>query len=184
MVEDPNLNPPPGHSVKVIFSTSRLSVRHWAETDLELVKSLYSHPSVIRWVDDGQPITSDEAVAWMKKTKANYVKYGYGMFAIDEIKSFGTLGFGGIVHPNGQKTPEIKYAFKPDCWGLGLATEFVNGLMNYAIETLHLTEVIATISPQNEASRNVLLKSNFEFSHALQNEDGTVTDVYSNCSIK
>ena len=64
----------------------------------------------------------------MEVTFSNYEKRGYGMFAIEDGKTSNTVGFGGLVHPGNQNQADVKYAFLPEVWGRGIATEFVQGL--------------------------------------------------------
>lgn len=90
--------------------------------------ALYSIDKVVRWVDDGEALSASEAARWMEVTFSNYEKRGYGMFAIEDGKTAKTIGFGGLVHPGNQDDAEVKYAFLPEAWGHGFATEFVQGL--------------------------------------------------------
>ncbi len=161
-----------------VFCTKRLRVRKWSNKDFALIKAVYSDPNVIRWVDDGQPISTNDVEAWILKTHQNYETYGYGMFAIEHAESKRPVGFGGIVHPFGQEMPEIKYALLPSVWGQGLATEFVQEVLAYAASAHGITSFIATVSPENAASKKVLLKSGFSLGHTITDDRGEPTDVY------
>ena len=100
------------------------------------------------------------------------------MFAIEDGQRARTIGFGGLVHPGNQDEAEVKYAFSPEIWGQGLATNFVCGLLNWA-ETAHgLTYAIATVAPENMASQRVLIKSGFLWSEARTESDGSRTEVF------
>ncbi|WP_298260006.1 GNAT family N-acetyltransferase [uncultured Litoreibacter sp.] len=161
-----------------IFCTKRLLVRTWRGGDQPKLLELYGLAKVIKWVDDGSPLTEQEAVAWMAKTRSNYLSRGYGMFAIDDRKGGELLGFGGLVHPNDQVEAEVKYAFFPNVWGSGVATEFVSGLLSYAQEEYRLNRVIATVAEENFASKRVLLKSGFGHCETRAELDGSLTDLF------
>lgn len=163
---------------QVVFSTERLRVRHWAASDLASVIDVYGDPAVVRWVDDGQPITAAEAVAWIDKTRLNYETYGYGMFVLEDRGTRAFIGFGGLVHPGGQPEAEVKYALLPRYWGQGLATEFVKGLLDHAACAYGLTTCIATVDPSNTASQNVLRKAQFHYAGARTDDDGTAIDLF------
>ena len=109
---------------------------------------------------------------------SNYEKRGYGMFAIEERRSAKTIGFGGLVHPNGQVHAEVKYAFLPEVWGHGIATEFVQDLLKWAKSAHGLTHAIATVATENLASQRVLVKSGFRLSEARTESDGSRTEVF------
>ncbi len=161
-----------------VFVTDRLLVRRWVPSDQAKVYQLYCHPDVVRWVDDGNPITETEAQSWMHVTQANYEKRGYGMFAIDARDTGETLGFGGLVHPANQPDPEVKYALQRAVWGKGLATEFVTGLLQYARHVHGIGRVLATVAAENTASQNVLSKAGFTIEMRRTEDDGRQTDVF------
>ncbi|MEM6274982.1 MAG: GNAT family N-acetyltransferase [Myxococcota bacterium] len=161
-----------------VFSTERLDVRRWRETDEPLIFRLYSDPDVVRWVDDGEAITWAEVTRWMNVTRQNYDKRGYGMFAIDDRKMPDTIGFGGLVHPNNQPEPEIKYAFRPAVWGRGIATEFVRGLIDYGRTTHGIDRMIATVAAENAASIRVLQRSGLQRTNSRTDEAGVRVELF------
>ena len=161
-----------------VFRTERLCVRRWRSDDEPELLALYSIDKVVRWVDDGQPLSPSEAARWMDVTFSNYQKQGYGMFAVEENRGAKIVGFGGLVHPSGQIDAEVKYAFFPEVWGHGFATEFVRGLLKWAQFTHGLTRTIATVAPENLASQHVLVKSGFLQSETRMESDGSRTEVF------
>ncbi|MEM6944904.1 MAG: GNAT family N-acetyltransferase [Pseudomonadota bacterium] len=161
-----------------VFRTTRLSVRRWRPADEPDLLTLYSIDRVVQWVDDGQALSPSEAARWMEVTFSNYQKHGYGMFAIEEERGAKTIGFGGLVHPNGQLVAEIKYAFFPEVWGQGFATEFVQGLLKWAQFAHSMIHAIATVASENLASQRVLVKSGFRQCEARIESDGSRTEVF------
>ena len=144
-----------------LFETERLLCRRWTADDLPSVYAVYADPVGARWVGDGKPITYVDARRWMDVTQANYARRGYGMLALVCKGSTQLVGFGGLVHPNGQAEAEIKYAFARRHWGQGYASEAVAGLLTYGHEVHGLDRIIATVAPENAASQRVLVKSGF-----------------------
>ncbi|WP_316014303.1 GNAT family N-acetyltransferase [Roseobacter sp. HKCCA0434] len=161
-----------------LFVTDRLSIRRWRDTDTAGILALYGIRDVIRWVDDGEPLSAAEAERWMTVTQRNYETYGYGMFAIDDRAQSRNVGFGGLVHPGGQTRAEVKYALWPEFWGQGFATEFVRGLLDYTSRNHAIADIMATVAPDNIASQNVLGKSGFRNVGLRQNDDGSQTAVF------
>lgn len=160
------------------FETERLLVRRWRDADLPALLAVYGDAEAMRWVGDGRAITHEECVRWLAVTRSNYEKRGYGMFAIEERSSPGVVGFCGIVHPGGQREPEVKYALLRSRWGRGLATEVVSGLIAYGAQAHKLTFIIATTAPQNIASHRVLLKAGMQKGELRANDDGTYTQLF------
>lgn len=161
-----------------VFQTPRLIIRQWIESDLKDILQVYGDPEVIRWVGDRVPLTEDQAKNWLEITKKNYEKRGYGMFTILDRNTRNTIGFGGLVHPGNSELPELKYAFKKSSWGQGFASEFVNGILLFAKDSLKLKKIIATTYPENSASNKVLLKCGFVHERVQLNEDGTSTSFF------
>jgi RimJ/RimL family protein N-acetyltransferase len=58
---------------------------------------------------------------------------------------------------------EFGFILKEDNWGKGLATEIGNFWLKYAKEEMNLTQLVATVSPDNIASKRVLEKLNMEY---------------------
>ncbi len=129
----------------------------------------------MRWVGDGTPLTREEAERWLEVTRTNYERRGYGMFALEDTVTGEVVGFIGIVHPGGQSEPEVKYALAREHWGKGLATEAVQGIVEYGSSAHALAQMIATTAPENTASHRVLRKAGFKGSGVRSNDDGTVT---------
>jgi len=161
-----------------VFCTNRLKVLQWRPRDEAALLEVYGNPDVVRWVDDGQPLSPEEAERWTKVTRFNYSKYGYGMYVIEDRSNARILGFGGLVHPNKQVDAEVKYAFLQEFWGRGLATEFVRGLVKHESQVHSLTRIIATVATANSPSQHVLVKCGFRHSHTQTNGDSVKTEVY------
>jgi RimJ/RimL family protein N-acetyltransferase len=58
---------------------------------------------------------------------------------------------------------ELGYAFRPQYWGRGLATEATGALLRIAFETLGEPEAVAITGPQNAASRRVMEKNGLTY---------------------
>lgn len=160
------------------FTTPRLRARRWRPSDLGPLLRVYGDADAMRWVGDGSPVSRDEAERWLEVTAANYARRGYGMFALEDLATGEVVGFVGLVHPGGQVEAEVKYAFAREHWGKGLATEAVEGAVAYGASEHGLTQVIATVAPENEASQRVLTKAGFRPSAPRHSDDGSLTLVF------
>lgn len=161
-----------------MFQTERLKIRRWQDTDLTALTAVYGDADAMRWVGDGAPLTEADCVRWLDVTRANYERRGYGMFAAEELATSMVVGFCGIVHPGDQVEPEIKYAFHRSHWGRGFATEAVDGLLVYGRDAFGLTRFIASIAPENVASRRVLTKVGMRPSILQRDENGQDTQYF------
>lgn len=161
-----------------LFRSRRLLARQLVPEDLQTLFEVYSDPEAMVWVDDGQPISYEDAVRWLGVTAGNYRTRGYGMSAILLQDTDTIIGFCGLVHPGGQEEVEIKYAFKREYWGQGFATETVRAMIAYGRAHHDIHDIMATTAPQNSASHAVLLKAGFRRGALIDNEDGSRTQVF------
>lgn len=161
-----------------LFDTPRLHVRRIAAVDLDAMVAVYGDAENMRWVGDGKPLPRADCERWIEITRRNYEARGYGMFAVVLSASGETVGFCGLVHPANQETAELKYAYRPECRGLGYATEAAAALLGYGARALGIAEVIATVAPENGASHRVLDKLGMRRATPRRNDDGSITDVF------
>ena len=113
----------------VLFRTERLTVRRLAAGDVEDLLAVYGDREVVRWVDDGEPLTRADAERWVEVTDRNFARRGRGMAALVLTATGEVVGFCGIVRPGDQEEDEVKYALRRDRWGQGLATEVVEAML-------------------------------------------------------
>lgn len=164
--------------IDTVFETDRLRVRRWRESDLPDLMAVYGDADAMKWVGDGRAITESECREWLAVTRRNYETRGYGMFAVEFRGRPGVIGFCGIVHPGGQVEAELKYAYLRRCWGQGIATEVLRGLIGYAASAHGITRLIATTAPENTASHTVLTKAGMSRGELRQDEDGGLTQLF------
>jgi GMP synthase (glutamine-hydrolysing) len=165
-------------SSRHLFTTDRLLCRRWLQQDKPALLSVYGDLQTVRWVGDGSPLTDEEAEYWFAVTERNYQQRGYGMFTLESREDGKVVGFAGIVHPNNQQEPEIKYALHRDYWAQGLGSELVAGLIVYARIKHGLSVLIATVDPDNQASRRILEKSGMQHEDIIDDENGRKTLIY------
>ncbi|GGM84044.1 N-acetyltransferase [Dyadobacter beijingensis] len=85
-----------------------------------------------------------------------------GFVAVYEQASDSYVGLGKIV-PFEDEFTEIGYALLPEFWGLGYASEITRRLVAYARACGKVESLVALVSPENQASINVLTKQHFRF---------------------
>ncbi|WP_298819108.1 GNAT family N-acetyltransferase [uncultured Roseibium sp.] len=167
----------------IVFETVRIKVRKWRLSDFDTLLAVYGNPDVCRYIDDGSPLSPDEARAWLSVTENNYEKRGYGMWALTSRDTGATIGFGGLVHPGNQKTPEVKYALGVNFWRQGFATEFVSAACSHGFDCFALNSIIATVAAENGASIHVLEKCGFSATGNQLESDGSITRIFQKTAI-
>jgi diamine N-acetyltransferase len=145
----------------MLFQTDRLLVRAFGPNDLENLFQVYGDPVVMQLIRE--PLTW---VATREMLDQQIQGYGqnpaYGRFAVQEKLTGGFCGIFLIHFTELTGGIEIGYAFLPQFWSRGFATELTLGALEYAFGTLGLERVFAITDLQNLASQMVLLKAGFE----------------------
>lgn len=163
---------------RMLFETERLRARRLTSADVDALHAVYGHVGAMKYVGDGEPLDRDGCANWVTVTDANFEKRGYGMIALEGRSTGEVIGFAGIVHPDQQPEAELKYAFRQDQWGRGLATEAAIGITNFARANWNVKEIIATVHPDHAGSMKVLSKAGFLHVRDRVNDDGSVTSVW------
>jgi RimJ/RimL family protein N-acetyltransferase len=91
--------------------------------------------------------------------------FGYGYWAFVERESGRFVGNGGLAQfergiSDLEGFPEAGWAFTPDAWGKGYATEAMTAILGWADAT-NLGEIRCIIDRGNAASHNVAAKLGF-----------------------
>lgn len=162
---------------EVLFETRRLTVQRVVPADALGMFAIYGDPLVSRWAGDGQPLPRSECMRWVEVTERNVALRGYGMCAVRRHGEPALVGCCGLVHPGGQVEAEVKYAFRRNAWGQGLASEVVPALLRWGFEQFGLPEIVATVMPANTASLQVLHKAGLTRLPDRLNDDGSLTAV-------
>lgn len=146
------------------LKTARLGLRLWSAEDLPLAVALWGNPEVTRLI--GGPFSLaqirerlDREIASMQ---AHQVQY-WPMFVLTGNEH---AGCGGLrpYRPENQIF-ELGIHLRPAYWGQGLAVEAGHALIRFAFETLGANGLFAGHHPANTASRKVIEKLGFRFTH-------------------
>lgn len=153
--------------------TDRLVLRRFEPADLEDLAALHADPAVMRFIDDGKPV-SREVVAerTLPGILAAYDRLpaGLGRFAVAEQESGEFVGWVSLVPANSvglEEYPglELGYRVRSSMWGRGYAAEGARALIRQAFEyanggaDIHgYDRVAATTMTVNAASRRVMEK--------------------------
>lgn len=128
---------------------------------------------------EGEPLSRDSTRKWIEVSLANYRERGWGCFAVAKKPEDAMIGFAGFARP--PERPgiiELIYAFGPEHWGRGYATEVAEAIVKFGFEKCGMTRIEATVDFANEASKRVLAKVGMEYERKEENEDGSSTKFY------
>lgn len=153
------------------FETSRIKARKITPGDLDDLASMYQMPEVMKTM--GGVRTRQNTLDRLAGHLAHWDEHGFGLYILEDKNSGSFMGRGGLQHVtiDGRGEIEVIYAFLPEYWGKGLATELVYELIQIAFEDLDCDELIGFTLPENDASKRVLEKSGFSYQKRSMHSD-------------
>ncbi len=133
------------------LETARLILRLPRIEDFDRYAELHADEAAARHIGG----VLQRAPAWRKflQMPGAWMVQGYAMFSVVEKASGRWLGQTGAWQPEGWPGTEVGWAFHPDAWGRGYATEAAVVAIDWVFAHLGWREVIHTIAPENKPSQ-------------------------------
>jgi RimJ/RimL family protein N-acetyltransferase len=137
--------------------TSRLTLRQWRDSDLELFAQLNADPRVMEYFPS--TLDREESDAGAIRARSSIAEHGWGFWAAELIDTNQFIGFVGIK-PNADMpfSPcvEIGWRLAFDYWHKGYATEAALAALQVGFEQLHLPEIVSFTAVLNRRSQAVM----------------------------
>jgi RimJ/RimL family protein N-acetyltransferase len=134
--------------------TTRLRLRGFRASDLDAFAAMQANAEVMRYIGAGGARTREQTWRAMAEQIGQWGLRGYGMFALEDAMGR-FVGRAGILHPPEWPEPEIAYSLDRPFWGIGLATESVMKIRDWAFASFGFPRLASFISPDNIASIKV-----------------------------
>ena len=146
------------------LETERLIFRALKRTDLYDVHEYASNPKTSQYLLWEPHDTLDYTREFIEIVISKYKSGEYNDWAIvhkGDDKMIGTCGFTKIDEEN--NVVEIGYVINPAYWGMGIATEAVERIIDFAFEELQANRIEAKFIYGNDASLAVMQKVGMKF---------------------
>jgi [ribosomal protein S5]-alanine N-acetyltransferase len=158
--------PRDGHVARSVDSESRtahLLLRRMQESDRDDLRRIHADPRVMATL--GGVRSDEQTEEFLRGAIAHWEQYDFGFWTVRHAATGRFAGRGGLLHTTivGGDDVEVAYAFLPEFWGRGLATEFARESVRTAFEVLGLDDVVCFALPTNRASRRVMEKVGFRY---------------------
>jgi ribosomal-protein-alanine N-acetyltransferase len=144
-----------------MLETRRLRLRRLRPADEADLLTLDSDPAVMRYVGSPPGPRPPNETAERVAQRIREDRGPLGFWRVEARADGGFYGLAALLPmPDGDDV-EVAYRLVPGAWGRGIATEAAGALVEYALRTLALPQVVAVTYPENHASRRVLEKLGF-----------------------
>jgi RimJ/RimL family protein N-acetyltransferase len=144
--------------------TERLGFRYWTSEDLPSARELWGDLEVTRFF--GGPFFDAEIAERLQRELNRLETYGFQYWPIFRLSDNEHVGCCGLrpYRPE-QQMPELGFHLRPKHWGQGLAVEAARAVIAYAFGSIGAKSLSAGHHPQNLASKKVLEKLGFRYTH-------------------
>jgi len=144
--------------------TPRLGFREWSINDLSLALDLWGDPGVSRFL--GGPYSREAVEEKLTKEIATLNVHQIQYWPIFLLANNDHVGCAGLrPYKPQEKIHELGYHLRRQYWGMGLAEDAGRAVVNFAFENLGAKALFAGHHPENAASKRVLEKLGFRFTH-------------------
>jgi len=152
-----------------VLETNRLLLQPMSERHVEDMFKLRSNPLAMQYI--GKPLLASknearDLIDAYNRNLKDKIGITWGI-ALKDIQTsdregalIGTIGFHKMDLYNYRA--EIGYMIHPDHWFKGIMSEALNRIVGYGFTEMRFHSIEAKISPENDASRKILLKHGFE----------------------
>ncbi len=141
------------------LKSARVGFRWWRSDDLPAAMALWGNPEVTRLFNK-EPLTEEQVARRLEReiesAQRHHIQY-WPAFVLDDNIHIGCAG----LRPYATDVLELGVHLKPQFWGSGLATEVGRRLIQHAFDEGLAQALFAGHHPENNASRNALLKLGF-----------------------
>jgi len=162
------------------MNSQRIFLRPFEASDLDEMQAVMGNPDVMRFSLSG-PKTRVETEDFIKRCRAQYQEFGYGLLAVVYKEENRVIGYCGLFRQeiDGRVELEIGYRMHPNYWGRGIATEAAGMIRDWAFANLDREKLISIIEPENAASIAVAKKIGMHFEREFLFKGQRLTHIYS-----
>jgi RimJ/RimL family protein N-acetyltransferase len=144
------------------LNTERLLLRPITEADTEVLYTIFSDPTVMRYWNTAPWENLDQAKDSITRDTEARRTGEYLQLGIEQNADAQLIGTCTLFNFNHQcKRAEIGYALARSAWGNGFMQEALPALIDYAFTELDLHRIEAEIDPHNAASGKTLERLGF-----------------------
>lgn len=151
--------------MEIILTTSRLILRPFQLTDLDAYHRVLKYKEVGDWLGRYGGFDIDQTKFALEWHVQHWKDHGYGPWAVFEKKRKILIGHCGLKYKEQFGATELLYALDHRYWRQGLITEASKEVLKYGFEVLKLPKIICFTLPTNLASRGVMEKLGFQYTH-------------------
>jgi RimJ/RimL family protein N-acetyltransferase len=131
------------------------------ESDIPEYAAVVADPEVTKFIGDGLPHSHEQATAYVHDCIRSEAKEGIARYAVILRETGELIGFCGFKKVNDDIDFGWRYARR--AWGNGYATQAAHAVLDYGINTLKLSSIVAKSAVENIGSVRIIEKIGMQF---------------------
>ena len=149
-----------------LLTTERLGFRAWSEDDLDLAVGLWGDPEVMKLIDARGKLSEGQVRERLSEEITTEESHGIQYWPIFLLHNDEHVGCCGLrPYDQARGVLELGFHIRSRHWGRGYATEAARAVIVHAFERLGVSGLFAGHNPRNRASRHLLGKLGFRYTH-------------------
>ncbi len=149
--------------MKPILTTEHLSMRPFAESDLDWLVSHRSDGDVSRYLGGAELQTPSFVLKRLRFYMDCFERLGFSMCLTTWNETGRAIGVSGLQPLEKTGHIEVGYSFEKEFWGKGLATEAAAAWLEFGFSKAGLERIVAVAEPANIGSTRVMEKLGMTF---------------------
>lgn len=146
------------------LTTERLTLRMISLADAAFIQQLYNTPDFLEFIGDKEIRSQLDAQRYIEeKILAMHREHGVCLLLVEVKDSKEKIGVCGLIKRPELTAFDIGYGFTPESYGKGYGYEAGKAVVDHAIKTSHIDELVAITTSDNQASRALLTKLGFTY---------------------
>lgn len=151
-----------------ILTTKRLILRNWKESDAEPFSCITTDPDVMKYIGLGKLWDLPAAKEVVERRIRQRTERGYCLWAVELIETGELIGHCGIQPLGDTGETEIGWMLAKRYWGQGLATEAAIAALNYSMNDLKFSRIVAITHAENRASSRIMEKIGMSYEKTIE----------------
>ena len=143
--------------------TERLRLDPIAPGDAHEFLALFQNPAVRQYLLDDRLVDADWVAREIEGSQRRFSRGSVGLFVARVRGTHGAMAGVGGLRPYTGTGLEILYAVDPAAAGKGLASEMVEGVLDYCFDIAKMERVRATIDAPNRSSLRLVDRLGFRY---------------------
>ena len=144
------------------FLTTRLQLVPFNNEDLDLFLSINRNDNVRRYLWDNEVILKSQAQEILETNEKQFQEERCGLWKIYLQPTTKVIGYSGLWYFFDEPQPQLIYILLSQYTGNGYATEAAQAVMDYALDELDFSYLIAAMDEGHSASEAVAQRLNMQ----------------------